>query len=691
MHRANLQKIHQTIRSNRLADTAPYLEKKDSENPKLQLLCKVLWLDYGRTHSAQLGIGGSYFIDEYTRSLDAKKVGQTHLLGNQVFVHHEAYGFGALVQDEPIMDCFSKKKEIRGFHRTTFKGRSTGFLTFSVNKDQEAALEGAKFLECYGLFQNKEMLLTVAADAPLKQFNANAECKNELMDFFQAAEYDPHKILNHYKSHCHDQRSLFYLGLLKDLLSNLGIPDDAESKQQFLAALRRLGFILKNALERQQHKFEFFVWIGYAFDEIILLKMLGKPYAAEEVSESLQTFYRTANCLDEKQTPALLLTSCGMHAGSNVIFAALDEMKEQKQFRIFIEKNAYFEFMRLFRNIFTGLGVIKKENEDVCISVDDSKSEVVKFDEGIVDIMLCSFEQNPSLSHPQYGSRDVEGAITRQLELRKALNKAKRLIVIIDMTASSFDTRLSFLMMMHEDAITAGTLAVVCIHSSKYLFAGLDKFPCAITSIFSHDAEFPELNKMKQRKNYFGGFELHDPTVQMLTHFVKFAVDAAVNFGHHLKDRARITHAHLTEQGIMPTQNQFLSVCQPYTEDLYHNSWSFLVLKLDGCVCKDAVEGVLSSIKSIFETVGIPHRIGFGYGYTTYLVIENKDLKLIRLSLGMESREELLQMIKPVIDYMRSINQAVEKARLIDSALDEIEAINQDVNKKDNPSSRRKP
>src|SRR5579883_1460186 len=106
MHRANLQKIHQTIRSNRLADTAPYLEKKDSENPKLQLLCKVLWLDYGRTHSAQLGIGGSYFIDEYTRSLDAKKVGQTHLLGNQVFVHHKAYGFRKKEKDELIMDCF---------------------------------------------------------------------------------------------------------------------------------------------------------------------------------------------------------------------------------------------------------------------------------------------------------------------------------------------------------------------------------------------------------------------------------------------------------------------------------------------------------------------------------------------------------------------------------------------------------
>lgn len=690
----NINDINQLILALRYSHSASLIESKKPEDQPLQQLCKKLVLDYGSTHSYQSWKSG-LFIDSYTREPKPSKWRNPRLLSRYgVILKHPELGHGLLVQDEPFFNELIKKKDVFdaeiSYHRINYLGRPTGFLNSFSRDETEKVIN--KFFDT-GLFQNKEMLLSSAAALDSKEFGERfsfllseyglheGQFTQQLLGLYAAKENSRQviqDIFNDQKAWQENSRTNFYIGMLKKLFD--GIPeikvDDPQRQNQLNQSYNRLAFILEMALRRRTDKAIFLILLGYAFDEITFQKVLSSQYKADEVQSVLSDFIKNNNALDVSPTHVSLAGS-GMHALTNAVYLAHEIIKEQKEFKIYIGKDTYFQIPITLRGFMSDLEWFTSDR-DILIS-SGKPPKVENYKDQMIDMMICSFEKNPTLSPPSLESKNIDDDITSQLAWREKSGANKPLVVVIDMTASLFDdTRLSFLMLMHQEAIAAGKLAVIISNSlNKYFLTGFDKLPAGLNALFFDKKAFPSLQKWVDRPDYYGGFCLTDPTVQMITHCMAHANSYIHDFGHHIRGRARYVYERLVPKELLtPTTDSFLSIDSPYTTDLYKNAWGFLNIRMNCNRCRPVAARVMKMLEEACKFLGISYRDGYGYGYTTHLrlglALDNNPVDMIRISIGMESTKELQELLSPLLSYVHSIDKIV---RTTENANDPFTAI----------------
>ncbi|MHB1948018.1 MAG: tetratricopeptide repeat protein [Gammaproteobacteria bacterium] len=671
--------INTELLAMRYKDTLPLLQEKEQKDGDFVGLLKASLLGYGSTHSSQ---GTGLFVDAYHREAMDENPGPDTDVGAQ--------------RKSKLFDKAKRRggKEFALSSNPSTLGIFKPLMPADVSLTEDI-IAGRRYqllsgwekrpLAHMGQLATRDSQLWIAAHNEdfqklfaklFHEMNPTAP----LSETIETMTYRPStdsaavlqkRILEKLKANQREEPSgqqFFYLKLLSDLIKNLSLEskDDSVRNEQIRLALSRLEYIFNKAIEKRKQNYEdYLIYLEYAFDEVMLINTMNQTYKPEEIRKIFTDFI-TAQ-YDAKETPPqILLSGSGMAMITNLSAIAFEEIRECKGFQeggIYIHGQAYYEIPMVLGYQLKHL-VSAKEVYATFGSKDSTVGDYKGTE--LSDIMICGFKENLSITgtSPQESvAKDVVALIEQQLKLRAEQNSDKRLIVIIDTTLNAFDDcHMNHLLMRFGDQIKSGQLAVMTAHSlNKHFHTGFDKMPSALGAAFYNPEFYPKLDDFCSQ-HWLGGFFENDPTPQMLAHFVKYASPHILEFYNTVKRNSSYVHEVLVPKELMQkSADNFINIYSPYTSTTFKDIWGFLVID---ATSKNPELGkiILKKLDELLSALNVKGRDGYGFNRTmlTYISSADGKSKLLRLSIGTESCEELDRKLKPILEFVNKANQILQ-------------------------------
>jgi TPR repeat protein len=715
--------INSLLLAIRYKDSKKILDAKKEENSPFHAFIKTMLLGYGSTHSAQ---GSGLLLDLYHReALDDLPNTNITDVGEQrkstLFSHltqtaeNKIKGQSSLV---PLV--IENTKSINNVLHSEFKKYldNTVELNVSERKFQIISVEPQmyrtmnKALGNTGHFPTKDAQLWIVANSI--EFNKifielfsemnPAITPDKFHDYLMDISYQPSKcspdkikenvlkILSTVEKQAYSGQQFFYANFFSHLIKSMDISSIQErsKSEQAQLALSRLEYILYSSIKNIHDYDIFLTYLEYAFDELIFLNTLTGKYKVDNIKNTLTIFLQDQYMLDQKSIPVhAALGGSGMNLLSKTISTAIEEIKEDKEFKngcIYVQKKAYYEIP-----LYLGYKLNQKMRfntpNDIFISFDRHNSKINNENSNeLMDIMICAFQENISAYTSSFGSKDIHQLIKDQLDLRDKLKSNKRLITIIDTTIHPFDDdKMSSLLMVYEDAIASGQLAILTVHSlNKYFHMGFDKTPGALSAGFYKDTDYPAIAALYE-KEWLSGYHKEDPTPQMIAFLVDNLSEEILEFHQIIKRNSRYIHEELAHKKMMDSSRpHFISIYHPYTDDIYKDVSGFFTFKINNSdELKFIYDVVKEHIMKMLPLINIKGRDGYGYSKTTSSLIVSypfeKKQTVFRLSIGTESKENLKKTLEPLINYFSDVNELVSiyAKKLPDQCLEEINKLNE--------------
>ena len=650
-HLDELTKINSLLFLIRYKDSQKIIESKDQSY--LKSLCQMMLLGYGFNNSAK---GNGLFIDSYCRAGDDsyKKPAIKALAGIAPHRRQSLLGsLSALLDREEKALLISEVETTRlAPKKITIEGRE---LLYTSDYDKSS-------LGTLGLIENKDAQLWAYANETLSGisfkdklkrliYEINLELKpHQIDDLADKIAYIPsimqdeiikNNIIQMLNPHSFFPKQSFYISLLKKLISGLKISDlqnPLEAEQVHLA-MSRLEFVIKNAIKNIQNFELFITYIEFAIDEINFLLMLSQAYNQHDIRNSLDDY------LDEQfshhRPDGILLGGSGMQVITTLITEAILESKYDTN--IFIQKGSYFEILLAM---------------DSLLGFDFPVKRCADYHHQVLDLIVTSFHRNCSLSNAGFRGSNVQKVIDEQLELRKGLDR--KLIVMIDTTMDSFDHfGLSALLEKYKKYIESGQLAIITAHSlNKYFHMGLDKIAAGLATIHYNPMYFPHFEALL-KKSWLGGFLPSDPTLQLITHFTKYAKADISEYFRLIMRSAKHIHDKCLPKSLYDAKDNLVTIDYPYTSDDAHDIWGFVAVRLHPTMNEELREEIVNNISRLLTTFGVKFREGFGFSTTSQMYL-SEDPSVIRISLGMEPVEQLETIFKPFFKYLLEMNMILK-------------------------------
>jgi hypothetical protein len=659
-------------------------EKKLSKSVSFKAFIKAMILGYGSTHSAK---GSGFFIDPYSRlvtediyltdvrGIDKQRKSQLSSITIEKKDEHEV----SLLIENPIT-----VKKILAEYPIRFKKLSIKGLKYdSLYVSKEDAKPIIKKLATAGQFIDKTMQLWIMSNkgkfkeifsklfaeanpkVPIEKFN---QYINDLV--FNMSEESIKTIQteilldikNAYATFKLDQpRQVFYLQFFMRLISNIDL-DNISTKylKEMQLSFARLQLILIAVLKDIQHYERFMFVLEYAFDEITYLVTLSNQYSKKMVKDIFINFIQNNYQIDLSNgvKPNIFLGHSGMQVLTDLIYTTMDEIGERDDIhssKLYLQKDVHFELKDVIDYRVKSEKTNFRENEILYIYGKD-KTIVEPYQKNkICDILVCAFNENISFK-TQYGSLDIADLIENQLQVRiKNKCEQKKLIIIMDTTLNCFDdSKIDFLMMLYEEKIKNGQLAILTVHSlNKYFHMGFDKLPAGLSVGFYNKEHFPLIEKFYKTK-YLRHFK-YDPVPKMLAHMIQYTMDNIISYHNLVLGNSRFAHSIIPKE--LMNINKVISIYNPYTADIFKDVSGFLILKFNFTKemgeIEELSEMILSDILSIFN---IKRREGYGFNRTYFTPVGN----LYRLSIGTEPTEDLKKMLSPLFQLCLEINNITE-------------------------------
>jgi hypothetical protein len=465
---------------------------------------------------------------------------------------------------------------------------------------------------------------------------------------------------------------IFFLHFLQKLifpLKTLLTKNNAKNSQIQLS-FSRLEYILTAGLQKITHYETFICYVEYAFDEIIFLVSLTEKIQQDEVLGSLVSFIENQYSLnaESKVVPTqVALSNSGMESLTNLIYAAIDEVKSFPGFKttnMYLQTRFYYEILPVIRHRLQVNASDLEYHKEICYLMGKEKTTIGKYYEfGIYGILICAFNANLNVETEQNDSSDIDALIKKQLDNRREEDcEDLKLIVIIDTSLNSFDdSRIRSLLKHYKEQIQNGKLAVLIGHSlNKYFHVGFDKLPAGLSIGFFQKDQYPTLAKYFKDKPCDRYFK-HDPTPKMLNHILKNADQDIANYYRLIKANAVFVHEKIVPEELLEHKSKkIFSICQPYTVDR-QDIWGFLAFKIHISAGQEKIRDCLmQELNNIFAVLHVEVRDGYGFHKTSWCNIAGIYLTLYRINIGAESHLELKGKLAPLMQFFSDVNTLME-------------------------------
>lgn len=666
-----LTKINSQLFLMRYKDSKIIIETEGKSH--LKSLCEMMLLGYGFNHAAK---GSGLFVDSYYRAADKSfnhpeekflagiAPQRKKMLTDSVMELIDTNSNKTFISEVESKKFASEKLEIDGRKYTCVTSDTQTLGHFGVIENKDALLWAYANEEISGIpfkVKFKNLLYEMNPDITPKKFDnildkivripsikTDADVKRDLI-----------KLLTH---HSHYPKQSFYLDLLKNLLSDLEISTFSEIShaEQYHLALTRLEFIVKNAINNIQF-FEIFVnYIEFAMDEICFLLTLSQPYHRSDIQSTMRSFLQKQ--LNNHAPTDILLGSSGMQVIYNLFVEALREVMLRKKYSIYIQRGSYFEIL-LIADDLLHFDIYTTIDKTIYVESNQSVKFVKEYKDQILDVIVASFHRNFSFSEPGFRSSHLQTMIDAQLVMR---SPDRTLTVLIDTTMDPFDNNnLIQILEKYKEQIASGQLAILTAHSlNKYFQMGLDKVPAGVGALYYNPKFYPRLSQIA-KNHWSGGFHEDDPTMQLLTHLVKYTSTKIAEFYHLIMDSSKYIHDRIVPNSLYDYKDNLVTIDYPYTKDGAHDIWGFVLVRFDSELNVKTRKALEHNISYLLAAYGIKYRDGFGFSTTNQMRI-CKDPMGIRISLGMEPRQHLEAIFKPFFNYILQINEILKTNNICD-------------------------
>lgn len=477
----------------------------------------------------------------------------------------------------------------------------------------------------------------------------------------------------------------FYFTLLKKIISAItcDVSTDRSYLVQSSAALSRIELML-NPISSLSYP-NFLRTIDACMDEIIILLILEstqKPKSASEIAAIVRKFI-----MDTVGEPPQLCTfrSSAMQGILSCLQMAL-RLNEDRPKKLLITAASYYEILDALTIIYDIRGV--KHDSELKLEVSLTGAKVLPSEEKdiIYDVIFAAFESNILKNKKHIVFTDINDLVEKQIALRKDINDAPPLMVIVDNTMSDFkEIYLPLFLLQFEQEIEKGQLCVLITHSgNKFIHMGTDKGCAALLYGYYNPSHFRQIAEETQREmasNTLGDFKPNAPTILLTSALMDCATNEILEYGPLLRQRTQYLYHKIIPKEL--SSASYYSIADPSSDATYkglpvecatlRNSCTFISIKADaGNYLNFAREGkdfkyiLYENLDALLEKLNLLHRDGFGFSETTCINIhDQEDLFVIkRISIGTEALDSLSHVFSMLCDYLIQINKLMEKYNL---------------------------
>lgn len=691
-----LKKIRSLLFLIKYKDSLPLIQSP--KQSYLKSLCQAMLLGFGFTHSAK---GNGLFIDPYHRAAELFNEDKEDL--SDIGIHRKAmlatsaiemmkpYGRLPVSHPEFAREFIEAKPpnidSIFGKQPTKLNNKQIAARKYPLIVAEEPDYD-RELLGHAGLITNKDAQLwgyanrKISSEAFINKFKMlfyemNPDVPPEKFNkILKSISYRPStkesgfikkeilEILN--VKHAHKSQS-FYLKMFSKIIAPLTTEykiDSISAEQQKLS-FSRLAYILQNAVKNIDQFELFLTYLEFAFDEIMFLLSLSLPYSRDNIHSLLENYIKEQYRLEDAPN-GVLIGGSGMEVLTALCMTAMKEFDENNpsgEKHVFIQKGSYFE-IPLFIEALSNREIW--QDEDCCIVFGKNKTSQIKsYNDQLVDLIICSPQNNVSMDSEGFKSADLQKLIDKQLELREQSDK--KLIVIIDTTMCALnDIYLARLLWYYQSEILSGRLAILTGHSlNKYFHMGLDKVPAGISGLFFNKKQYPVLHEYSKSK-WLSDFLENDPTPQVMTHLIKYASDDISKYYSHIMKSSRFIHKNIVPCALFSqSSDKFVSIDYPYTLDDYHNNWGFVVVRMNDAADFELRNYIELAIRHLLAESEIRNRQGFGFSTTSQMQVSN-NATAIRIGIGMESQAHLTAVFENLFDCISELNKIMRSHEEVD-------------------------
>ncbi|MDF1795945.1 MAG: hypothetical protein P1U63_05355 [Coxiellaceae bacterium] len=508
----------------------------------------------------------------------------------------------------------------------------------------------------------------------------------------------------------------FYYQLIRTLLKEKAIEVEGELDDVFRRSLSRIKDLL--TLSTDLDYYNFTLAINLCMDEILLLNIPSRlGCSAEELSEKQREVNAvTADFMEYVvgvRPQFSTFTSSGMQSIFRPIQSALTAARKAgDEALICLGDASYYEIASALylhkkpHHYLPGVGelykIIPEKPAGGSSRVTGFTADEKDMAEGLlVDIYVGSFENNVELSMTKNRYNNINQFVEKQFELRDAVvmtgQAVKPLVVVIDNTMSHFDdVHITWMLEEFAERVGGGQLAVVIANSlNKQFHMGTDKTPLGLLSVYARPEIFPHLTCLTSHEvstHTIAEMDPFSPTLNLATKIMTDCTGMISVLADKVKGRVRFLHDKVFDASLLSNKHcVFIDdpVNDASLEGLLKGDpcistvWPFINIriKLPDYLHKTYptfADAIRSRMDALLQALGISPRDGYAFSQSCFAHISSHVMpdKLLRISVGTESIDDLSRVCSVLSEFMVRVNELLDPICAVECLPEKVAAFN---------------